>query len=55
MSALPPRQRAVIVLRYYAGCDEAEIADLLGMARGTVKSTASAALASLRRRMGEEG
>ncbi len=51
--ALPPRQRAVIVLRYVNDLSEAEIADALGCAPGTVKSTASAALATLRSRMGE--
>ena len=48
VSALPPRQRAVIVLRYYEGLNEAEIADVLGCSRGTVKSQASAALQKLR-------
>lgn len=52
--ALPPRQRAVVVLRYWNGLSEAEIADELRMARGTVKSTASAALATLRTRMEEQ-
>ena len=45
---LPPRQRAVIVLRYYEQLSEAEIADALGCSRGTVKSTAHRALRSLR-------
>ncbi|SOC55427.1 SigE family RNA polymerase sigma factor [Ornithinimicrobium cerasi] len=35
---LPPRQRAVIVLQYYEDLSEAEIAETLHMARGTVKS-----------------
>jgi RNA polymerase sigma-70 factor (sigma-E family) len=48
LQALPPRQRAVIVLRYYDDLSEAQIADTLGIAPGTVKSQASAALRALR-------
>jgi len=52
--ALPPRQRAVVVLRYYEGLSELEIPDTLSIAPGTVKSTASAALAALRQHIGEQ-
>ncbi|MCW2855747.1 MAG: SigE family polymerase sigma factor [Marmoricola sp.] len=45
---LPPRQRAVIVLRYYEDLSEAEIARTLDCATGTVKAHASAALRTLR-------
>lgn len=52
---LPPRQRAVVVMRYVGDLSEAEIADALGMAPGTVKSTASKALRNLKARMDETG
>jgi RNA polymerase sigma-70 factor (sigma-E family) len=49
--ALPPRQRAVIVLRYYEQLTESETADVLGIAVGTVKSQASRAIAAMRSRV----
>ena len=49
--ALPERQRAVIVLRYYEQLSEAETADALGVTPGTIKSQASRALATLRDRL----
>ena len=54
VQALPLRQRAVVVLRYYEDLTEVQIAETLGCSRGTVKSQASDALATLRRNSGLE-
>jgi RNA polymerase sigma-70 factor (sigma-E family) len=51
LSKLPPRQREVLVLRYYGGLSEAEISDAAGISKGTVKSTASRALEALQKAM----
>jgi RNA polymerase sigma-70 factor (sigma-E family) len=48
LAALPPRQRVVLVLRYWEELSEAEIAATLGCSAGTVKSSASRGLARLR-------
>jgi RNA polymerase sigma-70 factor (sigma-E family) len=48
MAGLPPRQRAVLVLRFYEDLSEDEIARVLGCAGGTVRSLATRALATLR-------
>jgi RNA polymerase sigma-70 factor (sigma-E family) len=50
LAELPPRSRAVLVLRYFDGLSDTEIADALGVSAGTVRSTASRALAVLRER-----
>lgn len=47
LETLPPRQREVLVLRYWSDLSEAEIAATLGISAGTVKSTASRALRAL--------
>ncbi len=51
LAALPPRMRAVLVLRYFEQLSEEETARVLGCSRGTVKSQASRALAKLRASM----
>ncbi|WP_331766015.1 SigE family RNA polymerase sigma factor [Embleya sp. NBC_00896] len=48
LTDLTKRERAVVVLRYYEDLTEAEIAEVLGVAVGTVKSTANRALRKLR-------
>jgi RNA polymerase sigma-70 factor (sigma-E family) len=48
LAQLPPRQRAVLVLRYWDQFSESEAADMLGCSLGTVKSSASRGLARLR-------
>lgn len=51
LQSLPLRERQVVVLRYYNDLPEREVADLLGVSIGTVKSSASRGLATLRARM----
>jgi len=45
---LPQRMRAAVVLRFFEDMTEAEVADILGVSQGTVKSTVSRAVAKLR-------
>jgi RNA polymerase sigma-70 factor (sigma-E family) len=52
LAALSSRRREVLVLRYYVGLSEAEIAEVLGVSTGTVKSTAARGLAALARKLG---
>ena len=53
LAQLPPRQRAVIVLRYYDDLSVAQTAIALGISDGTVKSQTSDALDRLRRSLGD--
>jgi RNA polymerase sigma-70 factor (sigma-E family) len=48
LTGLPPRQRAVLVLRFYEDLDDDEIATLIGCSAATVRSHASRGLARLR-------
>ena len=48
LAELPSDQRVILVLRYYEGCSEAEIAEIVGCAAGTVKSRSARGLAALR-------
>jgi RNA polymerase sigma-70 factor (sigma-E family) len=52
---LPPRQRAVLIYRYYQGLDVAATADALGCTTGTVKSQTARALGNLRGVLGDLG
>jgi DNA-binding CsgD family transcriptional regulator len=48
IGTLTAQQRSIVVLRYFDDRSEKEVADLLGVSAGTVKSTASRAVAQLR-------
>jgi RNA polymerase sigma factor (sigma-70 family) len=48
LATLPPRQRAVLVLRYFDDLSEGETAQMLGCSLGTVKSHAARGLSRLR-------
>jgi len=48
VATLPPRQRAAVALRYYAGLPDEEIAEMLGCRPVTVRTQISRALATLR-------
>jgi RNA polymerase sigma-70 factor (sigma-E family) len=54
LAGLPRRQRAVLVLRFYQGLSDAEIAGDMGCTEGTVRSHASRALTTLRDTLKEE-
>lgn len=54
LQELPVRQRAAIVLRYYDDLTEAQTAEAMGCAVGTVKSQVSAGISKLRERLGDD-
>ena len=54
LAALPARRREVLVLRFYLNLPVAEVAAILGISQGSVKSAAARGLAALGRRLGEE-
>ncbi len=49
---LPPRQQEVLILRYWSGLSEVEIAATLGISAGSVKSSASRGMATLHKTLG---
>ncbi|MEU0423745.1 SigE family RNA polymerase sigma factor [Streptomyces canus] len=53
LAELPPRDRAVVVLRYWEDRSVEETASVLGMTKGSVRNRSSRALARLRRTIGD--
>lgn len=54
LAMLPRRRREVLVLRYYLDLPVSEVAAILGISQGSVKSAAARGLAALGRQLGEE-
>ena len=54
LGQLPPRQRAVLVCRYYQDLDIAATAEALRCSEGTVKSHAARGLARLKQLLGDD-
>jgi RNA polymerase sigma-70 factor (sigma-E family) len=55
VAALPRRQRAAVVLRYFSDLPVTEVADALGCAEGTVKALTHKGIANLRRQLDDPG
>ena len=53
LHALPARQKEVLVLRYYNDLSETQIADTLGISKGSVKTHASRGISALRAQLGD--
>ncbi len=53
LAEVPPRQRAVLVLRYWEDLSVEETAQILGVSTGTVKSQSARGLATLRSALGD--
>src|SRR5229473_2976958 len=54
LRTLPPRQRKALVLRYYGDMSEAQIASVMGISRGSVKTHMASAMSTLRSILGAE-
>ena len=54
LGVLPPKQRAVLVLRYYLDLSDEQIAEVMGCSQSTVRSNAARAFAALRAACGDE-
>lgn len=54
LAALPSRRREVLVLRFYLGLPVAEVAAMLGISQGSVKSATARGLGALGRQLGEQ-
>jgi RNA polymerase sigma-70 factor (sigma-E family) len=52
LARIPPRDRAIVVLRYWEDLSVESVADILGLPAGTVKSQSARSLAELRRLLG---
>jgi RNA polymerase sigma-70 factor (sigma-E family) len=55
LATLPPKTRAVVVMRYWADLSVEQVADLLGCSTGNVKSQSARGLVKLRAVLGEDG